>query len=129
MNEPDGAGNTDADHGEPEKQFLAQFPAYVIVAPPYERAPDGNLLIDGRSNFEVHEDGQGKALIAFTDRDSLSAYLERTGADLSVKVATPEMLREILLRIKAARGIELDVRFDCSDRFPGFHVPFDDVVG
>lgn len=117
-----------------DEQFLARFPCYVIVAPPFKVDDQGQMVVDEDIHVFVSYAGSSNsvAVMAFSEDDYAENYARQNkpdGVKLAVlQISTPERMSRLLLLLKSATGDELDVCFDRTPSFQGWHVAHRDIV-
>lgn len=115
-----------------EPLFLAKFPCFVPVLPPFEFLPNSaSIKISGHNNYPVLHERNEIFIFAFTEKEFAQEYMyhkKMCGAALLMTVPTPDALVQMLKMIKAVRGGPANLLFDPSPHFRGWPISYDEAV-
>jgi len=123
----EAAGDAPADGN-----FLARFPCFVPVSPPFafDRATR-QIVIDGSNNYFVVQSGNAISVLAFTDRHLAKDFLaaqDLIGDAMLLRVDTPDDLIALVDGIVSRFGVAPEhlpkVLFDKSKTHRGWSVPY-----
>lgn len=124
--------NRSSEEAAGDGNFLARFPCFVPVSPPFAFDVDTRrIVIDGSNNYFVVHAGGAIAVIAFTDRFLAKDFIvaqDLVGDAMLLRVDTPDDLIALVDGIISRFGVSPEhspkVLFDKSKTHRGWSVPY-----